>query len=241
MHTAMGIDSCQAGWMYFRFDGETCTFGMHEQLASIIENVPDHGCVLVDIPIGLRQRGRRERDCDIAVRELLGPQRSTVFSAPLRASLKFDNYVEASARNRELSGRALSRQLWGTMPRIREVDQLLKDSGHARRLLRESHPELLFAGLAGGPMVHSKTERAGFTERMTILSILHPDAEQLVASAFLAHGGFDAARDEIVDAFVLALCARWPGRLRDLPEEPETDPRGLPMRMTYLPGRTLLA
>ena len=78
--------------------------------------------------------------------------------------------------------------------------------------------------------------RDGFTERMTILSILHPDAEALVASAFLAHGGYEAARDDVVDAFVLALCAGKPTQLKTLPEAPETDPKGLPMQMVYLPG-----
>ena len=40
----------------------------------------------------------------------------------------------------------------------------------------------------------------------------------------------------LVDAFVLALCARKPTQLKTLPEEPETDPRGLPMQMVYLSG-----
>ena len=76
----------------------------------------------------------------------------------------------------------------------------------------------------------------GFTERMTILSILHPDAETLVASAFLAHGGFDASRDDVVDAFVLALAASRADELTDLPVEPEVDPQGLPMRISYVAG-----
>ncbi|HHQ14583.1 MAG TPA: DUF429 domain-containing protein [Chromatiales bacterium] len=240
MQTALGLNACRAGWMYFRFDGDTCTFGVQNRIAGLVEPLADDACALISVPIGLRQRGKKERACDLAVRSLLGPRRSSVFAAPMRSSLKFDNYADASARNRELSGRALARQAWSLAPRIREVDQLMKESAIAGRVLRESRPELLFAALAGGPMAHSKTERAGFTERMTILSILYPDSEQLIASAFLAHGGFDANRDEVVDAFVLALCARWPSRLRTLPAEPETDPRGLPMRMVYLPGRELL-
>ncbi len=241
MPTALGINTCCTGWMYFRFDGDTCTFGVEERIASIVEPLAEDTCALINIPIGLRQRGKKERACDVAVRNLLGPRRASVFSAPMRSSLKSDNYANASARNRELSGRPLARQAWSLTPRIREVDQLMKESARARRVLRESRSELLFAALAGGPMGHTKTERAGFTERMTILSILYPDSEQLIASAFLAHGGFDASRDEVVDAFVLALCARWPNRLLELPAEPETDPRGLPMRMLYLPGRELLA
>ena len=100
--------------------------------------------------------------------------------------------------------------------------------------IREAHPELLFRGLAGGPMSHSKQTRDGFAERMTILQIFQPEAKTLIAAAFLAHGGYEAARDDVVDAFVLAMCARHPGRLKTLPEEPPTDPRGLPMQMVYM-------
>ena len=241
MHTALGIGACRAGWICFRFEGDTCTFGVQERLAKIIQDIPADTCALINVPIGLRQRGKRERSCDVAARELLGPRRSAIFPAPLRSSLKFDNYADASARNRALSGRALSRRAWNLVPGIRELDQLMKDSPAARNVLRESHPELLFAALAGGPMGHANTERAGFAERMTVLSILYPNSEPLIASAFLAHGGFEANREDVVDAFVLALCARWPDRLQELPAKTETDSRGLPMRMVYLPGRELLA
>jgi predicted RNase H-like nuclease len=101
--------------------------------------------------------------------------------------------------------------------------------------MREAHPELLFRGLAGGPMTHPKHTRDGFAERMTILQLFEPGAKTLIAAAFLAHGGFDAARDDVVDAFILAMCAQHPGRLRTVPEDPPADPKGLPMQMVYLP------
>jgi predicted RNase H-like nuclease len=236
MRVAVGINGCSDGWFYFRFDGELAIFGACASIAEIIAGLPADACVLVAVPIGLRARGKAERDCDLAVRELLGPRRTTAVPAPLRPVLKAADYASAQAQTRRLSGRGLSRQSWQLVPKVREVDDLLRHSEQARSLLRESHPELLFAGLAGGPMSHASKTRDGFTERMTILSILHPDAERLVASAFLAHGGFEASRDEIVDAFVLALAARQPLRLQGLPAEPQTDPHGLPMQTWYLPG-----
>jgi len=105
-----------------------------------------------------------------------------------------------------------------------------------RKHLREAHPEVCFRGLAGGPMIHSKKTRDGFTERMRILQLFEPDAERLIASAFLAYGGYDAARDDLVDAFVMALCARQAPGLTTLPPNPPTDRRGLPMEIVYLPG-----
>lgn len=236
MHTAIGIDGCKDGWFYFRFDGDTATFGVSPNVASILEDLPDDACALVDMPIGLRARGKKERECDRVAREMLGPRRSSVFAAPVRPILKAKDYQGALAQSRRLTGRGLSKQSWNLVPKIRELDELLKVRPELARQVFEAHPEVLFTGLAGGPMSANKTTRDGFTERMTILSILHPDAETLVASAFLAHGGFEAARDDVVDAFVLALCACKPTQLKTLPEEPERDGRGLPMQMMFLPG-----
>jgi predicted RNase H-like nuclease len=236
MRVAMGIDGCRDGWFYFRFDDDRATFGVSPRLDLLLSDLPADACVLVDIPIGLRARGKKERLCDQAAREVLGPRRASVFAAPVRPVLKAKDYAAALAQTRRLTGRGLSKQSWNIVPKIREMDELLKVRPELARHVFEAHPEVLFAGLAGGPMSDKKSTRTGFTERMTILSILHPDAETLVASAFLAHGGFEAARDDVVDAFVLALCARRPTQLISLPPEPETDPRGLPMQMLYLPG-----
>ena len=236
MRVALGIDGCRDGWFYFRFDDERATFGVSPTLESLLADLPPEACALVDIPIGLRSRGKRERLCDQAARQLLGARRASVFAAPLRPVLKAKDYAAALAQTRRLTGRGLSKQSWNIVPKIREMDELLKRRPELARQVSEAHPEVLFAGLAGGPMSEKKTTRTGFTERMTILSILHPDAETLVASAFLAHGGFEAARDDVVDAFVLALGARRSAQLVSLPPEPELDPRGLPMQMRYLPG-----
>lgn len=235
---AIGIDGCADGWLFFRFEGEAATFGVRERVIDILRGEPADACVLIDMPIGLRGRGKQERRCDVEVRASLGPRRASVFAAPLRPVLKAGSYADANAQQKRLSGRGLSKQAWNILPKIRELDELLQAEPQARQMLREAHPELLFAGLAGGPMSHAKKTRSGFTERMTILSIMHPHAEALIASAFLAHGGFEAARDDVVDAFVLALCARRPTQLVSVPAEPEADPKGLPMQMVYLPWRS---
>ncbi len=239
MKAALGIDACREGWFYFRFVDETVTFGVAETIAEILTSTPQDCFALIDMPIGLRARGKAERQCDVLARAALGPRRSSVFAAPLRPTLRAKDYAGALAQYRRLSGRGLTRQSWNLVPKIRELDQLLLADAGARATLHEAHPEFLFASLAGGPMSEAKKTRAGFTQRMTLLSILHADAEALVASAFLAHGGFEAARDDVVDAFVLALCARKPEQLLAIPEEPEIDPKGLPMQMHYLPGRRL--
>jgi predicted RNase H-like nuclease len=236
MTVAIGIDGCKSGWLYFRFDECSATFGVADTVAEILADETGETRALIDIPIGLKERGKTERQCDLEARALLSPKRhSSVFPAPCRQALKQGSFAASSEKNRKITGRGLSRQTWGLVPKIREVDELLIDNPELRTIVREAHPELLFRGLAGGPMSHRKATREGFDERMTILNIFEPNTKVLVAAAFLAHGGYDATRDDIVDAFALALCARHPGRLKTIPNDPPLDPKGLSMQMVYMP------
>lgn len=235
MSIAIGIDGCKGGWFYFRFDDGIWRFGVEETIIDILSDVQGDAHVLIDIPIGLKERGKTERECDLEARELLRPKRhSSVFPVPCRQVLNMDSYESAAKKNQKVTGRQLSRQSWSLVPKIREVDDLMRRYGQAKNVVREAHPELLFRGLAGGPMAHSKKTREGFTERMTILHLLEPDAKSLIATAFLTHGGYEASRDDIVDAFVLTICAQQPARLKTVPEKPPLDPKGLPMQMVYL-------
>jgi predicted RNase H-like nuclease len=235
MAIAIGIDGCKRGWFYFCCDDGVWSFGAEESIADILSAVPGDAQVLVDIPIGLKERGKTERACDLEARDMLRPKRhSSVYPAPCRQALNMDGYDSASDKNEKVTGRKLSRQTWGLVPRIREVDELMRSYSQAKYVVREAHPELAFLGLAGGPMAHNKQSREGFAERMTILQLFEPEAKSLIAMAFLTHGEFDAARHDLVDAFVLALCARRAERLQTIPENPPTDPKGIPMQMVYL-------
>lgn len=237
MSCAIGIDGCKRGWFWFRRDDERCTFGVAATVSEVLDDTPDDACVLVDIPIGLREKGRTERECDLEARRVLKPKRSSsVFPVPCRQVLRAKDYQTALKRNRRILGKGLSRQAWNICGKIREVDELLAASDRARGMMREAHPEVCFAGLAGAPMHYNKKTRDGFMERMTILKLVAPEAEPFVASAWLAHGGYDAERDDIVDAYVLMYCAQRPADLRTLPLQPETDPLGLPMEVVYLQG-----
>lgn len=235
MTVAIGIDGCRTGWFWFRFDGGVGRFGVATTIAEIIDPEPPDARALIDIPIGLRERGKSPRECDVLAREMLKPKRhSSVFPAPCRQAVREADYQSANDKNRRITGRALSRQSWGIAPKIREVDEYLLASEKARGILHEAHPEVVFCGLAGAPMSAGKKSREGVSERMTILQVYEPDAETWIASAFLAHGGFEATRDDVVDAFALALAARHPGRWRRLPGEVVMDPKGLPMNIVYM-------
>ncbi len=235
MVTVAGVDGCRSGWCYFQLRGKHCEFGLTADLGELVTRLPARARLFVDIPIGLRGSCTRPRACDVEARRLLGPRRSSVFPAPSRAALGARTYEEGSRRNHHHTGRRLSKETWAIVPKIRQVDELLRASPRARRIVREVHPELCFWALAGGrPMAHHKATQAGFEERLAVLSRHYPDAESAVARAFLWHARNAVARDDVMDALVVAVTAAFPeSKLRTLPTTPERDDEGIAMRMVY--------
>ena len=121
--------------------------------------------VAIDIPIGLAPQGPRR--ADIEARQRLGPRRSSVFPAPVRSVLAALTYEEACSLSRAACGKAISKQLFNILPKIREVDALVTPQRQQR--LFEMSPELSLAVLAGAPMAHPKTTPAGRAERIDAL------------------------------------------------------------------------
>jgi predicted RNase H-like nuclease len=232
---ALGIDGCRSGWFLFAIADDSVCFGVlptFEHLARIIRR---RDCAFVDIPIGLKHSGDPDRGCDSIARSVLGPRSSSVFNAPLRPVLQLTEYPSANRRNKELSGKGLSRQSFNIMPKIDEVDRALRSSAKLRATVAESHPEVCFWSLANEqPLAHPKKQAAGFVERMSLLSRRWPPAESLLGLAWLHTSGMGVARDDVLDAMVLALsAARGSAHWRTLPAKPANDPHGLPMRMRY--------
>ncbi|MBF0255275.1 MAG: DUF429 domain-containing protein [Gammaproteobacteria bacterium] len=153
--------------------------------------------------------------------------------AEFRQVLGCNDYAEACRINQAITGRKLSRQSWNILPRIAEVDTLIQALPD-RRKLREMHPELGFMGLNGGvPMAHSKKTQAGHQERLRILQRYRPDAEAICQSLRAAWPKRELANDDIHDALVGAVIASLKDRHRQVPEQPETDTKGLPMEILY--------
>ncbi len=235
--TAIGIDGCRQGWFYWRMDGTTLEAGLTKHLESLLSTVNADTCVLVDIPIGLPERDTGPRTCDAAARRLLSPGRAaSVFPVPCRQAVYAGSYAEASRINRAVLGRGLSRQSWAIVPGIREADELLRRQPAAREQVRESHPELCFRALGGRPMRAGKRTADGMCERMALLRTAVPDAERWANAAARRHARSSATRDDIIDALVLAICARDPAKLRSLPAEPPRDAHDLPMEIVYPDG-----
>lgn len=237
----VGVDGCKKGWFYVQLGNDEPVFGVVAELSLLLDSLPTDSVVLVDIPIGLREdQGGGGRLCDIEAKKILAPKKSSsVFPAPCRQAVYASSYEEGSALNKRILDKKLSTQSWAITSKIREVDELFQGSKRARSMVREVHPEVCFRGLTGAPMDHSKKTREGFTERLGVLSTHLPGATEIAAHAFLEHGGYEAARDDILDALVAAYCALRIEDCSTLPAEPEIDPRGLPMEMVYLPHGAL--
>jgi predicted RNase H-like nuclease len=223
-----GVDGCRAGWVVFKLEVSSFTTSVEVvNLPTWLRERPlDLAYLGIDIPIGLLNGSRA---CDKAARKLLGQPRGTsVFAAPCRAAVHAATYEEASAVNRQKTGRGLSQQAWGIAPKMKQVDDAT--TSECQRWAFEIHPEVCFWALAEErPMVHGKKTKAGVSERLDLLSPVFPDIER-----HLQNRPRNTGKDDLLDAAVAAWTALrlWKGEARQVCE-PERDTKGLEATIWY--------
>ncbi len=220
----LGADGCKGGaWVVAVLDGEgdlswewaadtVALLGLADRLEA--------DAVALDVPIGLPALGGG-RPADALARERLGARRSSVFAAPPREVLGCATYAEA----RPLAP-SLSAQAFGLVPRVREVDTLLRTAGprvHAGVV--ECHPEVTFAEMAAGRLaLGTKKSAAGALQRISLL-------EEAFAQALPLDVPPGAALDDALDAAACAWTAlRWATGTAEVLGG-TTDAEGLPMRI----------
>jgi len=116
----VGADGCRAGWVYVALDGEQgWAGGIAPNVRALWRRFQAAELILLDVPIGLKERGHDERACDVRARRLLGARRSSVFPVPCRGAIYASTYDEACRINMERTGRGLSKQAWNIAPLIR--------------------------------------------------------------------------------------------------------------------------
>jgi predicted RNase H-like nuclease len=223
-----GVDGCGSGWLAVVQGDRGMEARIVPHLEKLLDTLPDV-LIGIDIPIGLPNQG--SRTCDVLARKLLGrPRQSSVFPAPIRACLKEGNHPTLSSLHRSTDGRGLTIQAFHLLPKIRQVDVLLRRLGLCDRI-REVHPEVSFALWNGGqPMRFNKKKPEGRRERESLIEREWPGERERLARA-LRGGGF--AADDLNDAFAALWSARRiaAGNARPLPEETHLDSTGLPMRI----------
>ena len=238
----VGVDGCKAGWFAVALT-ETDSFGVFQfpkipDLYSYFCDGNTHVRILVDIPIGLvdSKSNFKRRFCDVEARSLLRPYRqSSVFPTPCREAIYAKNYEIACDINEEVTGKRLTKQTWGIVPKIREMNDFLIATDSAKGKIIEIHPEICFWALAGKPMEYSKKEIEGFNERKKLLQEICTFTDEIVQNALSKYRRKDVARDDILDALVASVTAKisFQRGLKSIPEIPEKDSQGLPMQIVY--------
>lgn len=238
LNSSVGIDGCKAGWVCIAIhDSGAWEAIVLPDIGSVWARFSDHPLLLIDVPIGLVENGGDGRPCDGAARKILGPRASSVFSPPARSSLAAPSRELASEINFRLTGKRISAQAWGIVPKIREVDEFLRTNNpRALSKIREVHPEVLFWGLNGGvAMKNNKKTKAGSEERLSVLERLFPPTREVCNHCMTVYPRSQLALDDVVDALVASLVGAIGGKtLIKLPSTPILDPEGIPMEMTYL-------
>lgn len=162
----VGVDGCPAGWVCFHVDlqSRATSVAVVSKISELISATPRPLLVGIDIPIGLPLKGPRA--CDLAARRLLGqPRSSSVFPAPVRATLAAKSYEQACQLSIQAHGKSMSKQAYEIIAKIREVDGLM--TPELQTWVFEVHPEVSFYTLNGRhPLEHSKHEREGKDERV---------------------------------------------------------------------------
>ena len=231
-----GVDGCRAGWIvafvqvhaqrFRRPDLRLCS-----QFDEVLQLHPTPAVIAIDIPIGLLAAPQPGgRDCDRQARQLLGRRASSVFSPPSRRILHATDYAQVRSQG-------MSRQAFGIMPKIREVDRLMTPS--LQDGVYEAHPELAFRALAGAPMQYNKKTPEGRAERLQALRRTPAPQFRNLTSVFQqALSTFkrtQVAADDLLDAFVLVQTAYRiaTANASRLPSIPPVDTQGLRMEIWY--------
>jgi predicted RNase H-like nuclease len=195
-----GVDGCRGGWVVVTAGpGETLRAEVVAALDDVVARARrgELAAVAVDMPMGLLDD--RPRRCDTETRAVLGPRRASVFPTPVRPVLAATTYPQACALSRRAYGRALSKQSWNLIDRIRQLDELITRPD--QDFVVEAHPECAFLRLAGEPLP-SKHDPDGRSRRHDLLSRhLGRPFEQLWAA-----GGAPAL--DLLDATVLTVTSR---------------------------------
>lgn len=198
-------------------------------VAHLLERFSATHCIAIDIPIGLPDAG--SRTCDVQVRKLIRPRGSSVFPAPVRGILRVRSFAEANQKSREISGKGFTKQAFAILPKLAEVDAALRGDPALRDIVFEVHPEFCFRVWGDAPMLHPKRSDEGARDRAALIESVWPGAIERCARDLAKVGGW--RDDDLIDAFAALWTAQRivQGTAIQVPEAPERDSAGLPMRM----------
>jgi predicted RNase H-like nuclease len=154
----IGVDAARGGWIAVALiDGRFEEAVLERRFPGVLDRFTDAEVIGVDVPIGLPEGGGRRR-ADVGARGVVGARRSSVFFTPSRAALEATTYRDARA-----VAPSTSAQGWALRMAILDVARIEDER------VREVHPEVSFAVLAGAALAFAKRTWNGQHERLTLL------------------------------------------------------------------------
>lgn len=235
--TYIGIDGCKAGWAAWMLEAGIPKLLICPTLDELLQNTGAEGHWLIDMPIGFSTPDQPDRLCDKGARVILKDRRSSVFTVPCRDAVYSDTYELACEKNVEHLGKKFSKQTWGIVPKMREVDRFVQDQSGI--VVRESHPEVVFACLAGKPMSFNKKAIEGREERLSVLKHYAPEWLDCLLAEMGRVPRKVAELDDLIDAFVLLVIATKWDELVSIPQNGSTTESGLTREIVYLPSEPI--
>ena len=219
MTAFIGVDGFPGGWVAVQIghDGHEY-FDYAPTIDRLLSTT--HRRAMIDIPIGLPERGYRV--CDEEAQRLIG---SRVFTGARRNLWTFPNPDAANAYYWSNGDKGISRQLWGLRHKLLEIDEFM--TPRRQETVQETHPELVCLRLSGRQLDSKKTA-VGRNQRVTLLK---KHGLMKIERWLGLRERTGIGRDDLIDACLCAIAAR-DSTVR-LPSQPPTDDRGLRMEMWY--------
>jgi predicted RNase H-like nuclease len=186
---ALGVDAARGGWVAIALeDGRFAAAVLERRFPALLERFREAAVIGVDVPIGLPETPERRR-ADTAARKVVGARRSSVFLTPARAALEATTYRAART-----IAPSTSAQGWALRTAIMDVDRVRDPR------IREVHPEVSFAVLAGEPLAFAKRTWNGHRERLALLRRAGIEIPDHLDAGLVA-------ADDVLDAAVAAWTA----------------------------------
>jgi predicted RNase H-like nuclease len=219
MAAYIGIDGYPGGWVAVYLEGSRQRF----RYAASIETLLDRSCTraMIDIPIGLPDHGYR--DCDRAARAIVG---SSVFLGARWGLWDIESYPAANSHFHANNDKGVSQQLWHLRSKLREINESMTPETQER--LQETHPELVFYRLNGGPLGARKTTREGRSRRVELLK---GQGLSRIEEWIGQRWGAGIRADDLIDACACVVAARDSRQRLPAGEPPVA--RGIRMEMWY--------
>jgi len=196
MTTFIGIDAFPAGWVAVYLEKKTHRF----HYAATTDHLLDvsYQRAMIDIPIGLPQRGYR--DCDLAAKAIIGP---SVFLGARWNVWGFESYEAANAHYRIVKDTCISQQLWHLRHKLKEINQTI--TSEIQNRLFESHPELVFWRLNRKQTLPNKKTPEG---RLRRIELVEEYGISRIKEWLDQRHGTGIRRDDLIDACACAIAAR---------------------------------